>query len=203
MGLMILVLTAGGTMAEQLASPQKPIGAVGEGPDPAGHENILERRFGQYAKPLAELQAAVGAQKKTASSYRDTVWPWLQWTQLLIIVLGAIATAVVAVGNRLPAVAPWAIVPTTAVTILTGAISFYDFPGEYGRLSDLRASLAELQSRIEIDISLADAAVAPGQPVTSLSGESLETYIRARHKELRDLLDSDHRRRRIGRSAGQ
>jgi hypothetical protein len=144
----------------------------------------LTAHFGALGHTLAALLGGIDAQKDGAGEARNATWFWLQLSQISIIVLGAVASAVVAIGNRVPSIAPWVIVPTTLITIITGASSFYDFRGEYVRQFQLAAGLARLQNSVIVDLN---SVLAMPERVL-IDGMAPEEYIEAKYRELDNIL---------------
>jgi hypothetical protein len=106
------------------------------------------------ARNIKFLLTDIDGTKHRVDRQRDRVWWARQIAEVTLIILGAVSTAMVAVGNRMPHVAPWVVVPTTMVTILSGINAFYDYGGEHARLTQLRSSLSQIQGRVIFDVNL-------------------------------------------------
>jgi hypothetical protein len=146
--------------------------------------NELTTHFGALGETLAALLDGIDRQKDGAEDARDEIWFWLQLSQISIIVLGAVASAVIAIGNRISKIAPWAIVPTTLITMVTGVSGFYDLRGEYVRQFQRAAGLARLQSSVIVDLNNA----LTSAERASIDGMAPEAYIKAKYRELDDVL---------------
>lgn len=153
--------------------------------NPEPDYEYLKEFYGQgAADTITFLLSDIDATKDKVNKKQNAIWYALQICQITLIVLGAIATAMVAIGNKIPYIAPWVIVPTTLVTIVSGINAFYDYGGSYNRLSELRASLAELQGRIIFDLRVD--AITPNDKVVG-EGE-VAPYLVDAYKELHRLL---------------
>jgi hypothetical protein len=159
----------------------------------------LTAHFGALGENLSVLLDGIDMQKDEARNAQNATWLWLQASQIAIIVLGALASAVVAAGNRISSIAPWVIVPTTLITILTGISSFYDFRGEYVRQFQLAASLARLQTNVIVDLNNALAL----RDNASINGMDPEDYIGSKYGEFDALLSGYIEKRRELFGVGQ
>ena len=154
----------------------------------ADEERFLERQTYSeldkiYSPPIGRnlryLVEDIDAIKHRVDIQRDRVWYVLQTGQVVLIILGALSTAMVAIGNKKPEVAPWVILPTTLVTIISGINAFYDYSGQNSRLNDLRASLSELQGKVMLDVNLGIA-----KHDDKLAQKEPEEYIQDLHRSL-------------------
>jgi hypothetical protein len=124
-----------------------------------GEQNYqgLESFYGPgTAKTIVYLLNDIDNTKDNVDSQQNAVWYALTTAKISLIILSALSTAMVAISNRTgyERIAPWIIVPTTLVTIISGIDAYYDYSGQHSRLSELRSALAELQGRIIFDINL-------------------------------------------------
>lgn len=67
---------------------------------------------GLFGSDGQALKDSIDSQKDFATVVWNRLWERRQWLQVSAIVLGSLATAVAAVGNRVARMAPWVIVPT-------------------------------------------------------------------------------------------
>lgn len=112
--------------------------------------------FPAQARRLVQLINTVTNQKNSAERYRGESWNSLQFTQLAVIVLGALATILLGLGSD-----EWkkrAIVATALITALTAVDAFYDNRGAVVRHMKVHSDMGVLESEIH-DVLLALVAV--------------------------------------------
>lgn len=94
--------------------------------------------------------------RETARSITSLTWTALQITQILVITFGATATLMIAFGDVISIgkmkIGPWAVIPTTIVTILTSVATFYDWRGERGQQYLLAQEMATQRSQMNLDL---------------------------------------------------
>ena len=139
--------------------PERAAGNDGSPKHLAGAYKVdeLEAFYGPgIAKTIQYLLEDIDTVKDDVDNRRTTVWYAQTTAQLTLIVLGAISTLMVAVGNmpQYKGVAPWVIIPTTLVTIVSGVNAYYNYAEQHSKLGELRSTLAELQGKVIFDVNL-------------------------------------------------
>jgi hypothetical protein len=118
-------------------------------------DEYIVAHFGSQTEILRYVTDAVDYQQKRFRRSAEHHYLWLELSQWLIAGLGALATIVVGYGNKEPKVAPWAIVPTALVTMITAISAFYNYRTEYLRTWTTFVELASLQTDVEYALIIA------------------------------------------------